>query len=421
MKWASIFIPVLPARLISALEAPCPYIVGIERRYENLQLPEDDYVLVDLDNDTIEVTSSPHSLPRQVRRKLTSLLQLAAPHHNRFGVPVGPPPYAIETFPYDAFSSENPELFTQNPLPSTLAKYVSQNSTSFGDPESVISPRSSVFNAFLQSKHDHTRVERPSTARSTRPSPPPSVSPSSSHFPNIPATTITRSDSGFALTATLREKRSGHFEAMSRRSSSFASMDRAPILRRPSGQFPGHSSAHSASAISIDTKSSHGYAPSTYAASTMAASTIMPNMLMQPVRNTESTTWVEGHYFEVKRDETITPCSICDEKPDSDGIYKCAGCSVHAHGRCLGQVSLVCPAAFHPDRIRAAFVRCFASLFYTYRKYLRSPNNQQKAAGRLFAFDMDGFARSLPDEHGEYVAMLRQTQGEYPSTLQIKS
>ncbi|KND94538.1 DENN domain-containing protein [Tolypocladium ophioglossoides CBS 100239] len=31
--WASIFIPVLPARLISALEAPCPYIVGVERRY----------------------------------------------------------------------------------------------------------------------------------------------------------------------------------------------------------------------------------------------------------------------------------------------------------------------------------------------------------------------------------------------------
>jgi hypothetical protein len=88
LKWASIFIPVLPARLLSALEAPCPYIVGIERRYEKIELPDDDYVFVDLDQDTIESTSPPRTLPRPQRRKLVSLLQLAALHHNSYGVPV---------------------------------------------------------------------------------------------------------------------------------------------------------------------------------------------------------------------------------------------------------------------------------------------------------------------------------------------
>ena len=52
--WSGVLIPVLPARLIQALEAPCPYIVGIERRYEKVELPSEDFVLVDLDADKIE-------------------------------------------------------------------------------------------------------------------------------------------------------------------------------------------------------------------------------------------------------------------------------------------------------------------------------------------------------------------------------
>ncbi|KAE9377758.1 DENN-domain-containing protein [Stipitochalara longipes BDJ] len=411
LKWASIFIPVLPARLISALEAPCPYIVGIERRYDRIELPEDDYVLVDLDQDMIESSAAPTPLPRQQRRKLIALLQLAAPHHNKCGVPVGPPPYAIETFPYDAFSSENEAIFTQNATQSSLAKYVSQNSTTFGEPDMGAVRRPLVFNAFLQSKNDHSRVERPSTSRSNKTSSPPSsVSPVSGSFPALPTTPISRNDSGFALSATLREKRSGHFDTSSRRSGSFG-IERQPTLRRPSIPFSnGHSASLSTSALSVDSKSTYGYAPSTYAASTLAASTIMPNMMMQPVRNTDTTIWVEGHCFVSHSNDTSSVCSICDEKPDGDGPYKCMTCSTVSHGRCLGQVSLVCPAAFHADRVRAAFVRCFASLFFTYRKYLNRPTREQKNSGQIYGFDMDGFLRSLPHEQQEYAAMLKQTQ-----------
>jgi hypothetical protein len=421
LKWASIFIPVLPARLLSALEAPCPYIVGIERRYERIELPDDDYVLVDLDQDIIESTSAPISLPKQQRRKLVSLLQLAAPHHNRCGVPVGPPPYAIETFPYDAFSSENAAIFTQNAPSSSLAQYVSQNSTTFGETDPKASKRPLVFNAFLQSKNDHTRVERPSTSRSSKASPPPSVSPVSGNFPPLPTTPISRNDSGFALTATLREKRSGHFDGSSRRSGSFG-VDRQPTLRRPSIPFVnGHSSSLSTSALSMDSKSVYGYAPSTYAASTLAASTIMPNMLMQAVRNTDTTVWVEGHCLVWQANDATSVCSICDDKSEGDGIYKCSSCTTVSHGRCLGQVSLVCPAAFHADRVRSAFVRCFASLFYTYRKYLGRPTREQKSSGQLYGFNMDGFLKSLPHEQHEYILMLKQTQGNISLSLPLSS
>ncbi|KFY83813.1 hypothetical protein V500_09883 [Pseudogymnoascus sp. VKM F-4518 (FW-2643)] len=412
-KWASIFIPVLPARLISALEAPCPYIVGIERRYENVDLPDDDYVLVDLDNDTIESTTPPVSLPRQQRRKLFSLLQLAAPHHNKFGVPVGPPPYAIETFPYDAFSGEIPSLFTQNSAPSTLSKFVSQSSTTFVEENVKTTSRPLVFNAFLQSKNDHTRVERPSTSKSNTPSSPPqtAISPNSTHFPNMPNTPMTRNESGFTLTSTLKEKRSGHFEPISRRSSSFGVGDNVPY-RKPEPRFTaGHSASLSASAISIDSKSIYGYAPSSYAVSTLAASTVMPSMLMQPVSSSSETVWVEGHCLNWESRDTSSVCSVCDEKADSDGTYGCSGCSITAHSRCLGQVSLICPSAFNADKVRAAFVRCFASFLYTYRKHLKpATTKEQKAAKQIYAFEMEGFERSLPGEMSEYVGALRQTQ-----------
>lgn len=416
MTWAGVFIPVLPARLIQALEAPCPYIVGIERRYEKVELPEDDFVLVDLDQDEIESTTRPTPMPRQQRRKLTSLLQVAAPHHNRCGVPIGPPAYAIESFPGDAFSSENPAVFSGFAPKTSLAKYVSLNSTSFGEsaPGSAAPPP--MFNAFVPTATFHHSIERPSTSRSTKPSSPPSpsASPSSASFPPLPMTPVSRNDSGFG---TLREKRSGHFDALSKRSSTYA-VDRNPTARRPSIPFSGHSSNHSTSfsmaTINGDGHAMSSYAPSTYAQSTLAASTIMPNMLMQPVRNNETTQWMEGHCLQWRPRDDRSTCSICDEKADG-GIYKCSGCSVSAHGRCAQQVCLPCPAAFHPEQVRAAFVRCFASLFYTYRKFLLPATSEQKKSGMVYRFNMDGFLKSLPHENADYLRVLQQTQGK-PST-----
>ncbi|KAG9257390.1 AEX-3 domain-containing protein [Emericellopsis atlantica] len=424
IKWASIFIPVLPARLISALDAPCPYIVGVERRYEKIELPDDDYVLVDLDNDTIDATSQPVRLPRPIRRKLHSLLQVAAPHKLRCGVATGPPPYAMESFPYDAFSTENGSLFTPKAVPGTLGKWVAQSSSTFGAPDPTVELLPPVFNAFAVAPTDSAKSDRPGTSKSSKTSPQSSVSPVSMNFPPMPTTPISRSDSGYALAATLREKRSGHFrDEKGRRSSSFGfeHPPMPPPQHRPSLPFlNGHQTNMSISSISAESMSSlggggggsggGGYAPSTYAQSTIAASTIMPQMQVQPVHNTDTTIWVEGHCFNWTAKSTAS-CTICTDKAEEDGIYICSGCNATSHGRCLGVVSVVCPEAFLQDRVRAAFVRCQASLFYTYRKYLGRPNKQQKTNGQLFAFDMDGFIKSLPYDQQEYATMLRETQG----------
>ncbi|KAI5784595.1 AEX-3 domain-containing protein [Geopyxis carbonaria] len=408
LNWLGIYIPVLPARLISALEAPCPYIVGIERRYDKIELPDEDFVCADLDSDVIISSNPPSPLPRQQRRKLVSLLQAAAPHHNRYGVPIGPPQYVIETYPYDQFMSEHPTIYSPSAPASTLSKYVNLTSTSFGDAGgSGFAPRPPIFNAFLQSKSENLgRNERPSTSGTIRGVSPPSPhSPQSSMHP--PGSAVSRNDSGFTLTATLRGKRSGNFDAVSRRSSSFG-FDRTPTLRRPSLPFANHSPSPSTSSLGSSSNDGHSisnvsnaYPPSIFAPSTLAASTIMPNMLMQP--------WVEGHRLNWQPLDYDSTCSICDEKSE-DGMYSCENCRVVLHSRCAHHVVLPCAVAFYPDQIRASFVRCFASLFYTYRKYLGPPSSDGKKGGKIFRFNMDGFLKSMPHENSIYVQMLEQTQ-----------
>lgn len=102
-------------------------------------------------------------------------------------------------------------------------------------------------------------------------------------------------------------------------------------------------------------------------------------------------------------------CSVCTERTD-EGVYTCSACHVIAHSRCLHEINLPCAHCFFPDQVRAAFVRCFASLFFTYRKYLGPPTSDGKKAGKLHRFNMDGFLKSMPQENSAYIQMMEQTQ-----------
>lgn len=87
------------------------------------------------------------------------------------------------------------------------------------------------------------------------------------------------------------------------------------------------------------------------------------------------------------------------------------------HDRCSHQICLPCPVSFHPEQIRAAFVRCFASLLYTYKKFLRPASGDKKKSGMTYSFNMEAFLKSLPNEHAEYMAVLQQTQGKLLSHM----
>lgn len=423
LEWTGVLIPVLPARLIQALEAPCPYIVGIERRYEKVELPTDDFVLIDLDNNMIESTIQPTPLPRHQRRKLLSLLQLAAPQHSRCHVPTGPPAYAIETYPWDSFMSESKATFTSKAPATNLAKYVGLNSSAFGS--TAVAPGSyspPIFNVFLHARNEagpsrgysSRGSERPGTSSTMRasasPPSPRESSPTSGYFPPPPAPS-SRNDSGMALQASLREKRSGHFDAASRRSSSLG------MTRRPSAPFLGHASNLSVTTLNTEYGGGSTYAPSVYAQSTIAASTIVPQSTMQPTGSNEGNCWAEGHFFQVQPWDDKLTCAICDDLAE-ENMYKCSACKLTVHNRCSSMVCLPCDAAFHPDQVRAAFVRCFASLFYTYKKFLMPASGDKKKSGMYYNFNMDAFMKSLPSEHAEYIVVLQQTQGKLELILQ---
>ena len=210
----------------------------------------------------------------------------------------------------------------------------------------MASARGLIFNAFLQAKDPNSRGSdyRPATSSNARMASPPSprLSPTSNHFPPVPSTPISRNDSAYALQASLREKRSGHFDVASRRSSSVSflsyvikspsvaydflkfGVDRLPPNRRPSQPWMSHMSTPSTSTLGSDYRSASSYAPSVYAQSTLPASTIMPGVLMQPVRNTEMTKWVEGHCLNWKSHDKNGVCAVCEDRSD-EGVYKCNG------------------------------------------------------------------------------------------------
>lgn len=423
-KWAGVYIPVLPSRLVQALEAPCPYICGIDRSYEKWDLPDDDFVLVDLDKNELQSTAHPPPLPKQIRRKLMSLLSLAAPQHQSFGVTPGPPAYAIETFPYNSFAADHPSVFTGIAQSTNLSKLVSLSSTMFG-PQAAADTirRAPILNAFLANGPTRGKsIDRPRTASTARqPSQPDSTSPVTSNFPPAPLTPTSRNDSGYALQTSLREKRSGHFDSYSKRNPSISGLSTQlsslgarrrpsiPFNNAPASRHGASPSTTSFSPADMPYHSTSTYAPSTYAQSTLAASTIMPHLQIQPVHNTATTQWVEGHMLSLRPRDGPSTCVLCDEKA-LDSYFRCLGCGFVVHGACAPQITVPCPVAFYPDQVRAAFVRAFAALLYTYRKHLVTPNKDQRKAGQIAALDLAAFMKPLERDHAEYIEMLSQTQ-----------
>lgn len=412
LEWAGVYIPVLPSRLVQALDAPCPYICGINRNYEKYDLPEDDYVLVDLDRNELHSIAPPPCLPQRQRRKLMSLLHQAAPLHHSFGVTTGPPAYAVETFPNNAFSAEIDSVFTAVARSTNLDKLTSLSSASFG-PQAVSDSlcRAPMLNVFLASGPtmgnpvERQRPRTSSTARQSTYTDSDGMSPTSGSFPHAFNSTTSRHDSGYALQTSLREKRSGHFDAQSKRSISVPQQ----MFRKASLPFVRHNASPSTTSYPETMRNGSTYANSTYAQSTLAASSIMPNMYVQPARNVEGTYWVEGHYLQWQSTDRPSTCVLCDDKA-SDGYYRCSGCGLVVHDRCASQITIPCSAAFYPDQIRAAFARGLATLFYSYRKFMHPAPLQKKKLGAVYQFDHDAFNRSLPSDHAAYMEMLHQTQ-----------
>ncbi|KAJ3315495.1 hypothetical protein HDV04_003037 [Boothiomyces sp. JEL0838] len=97
--WHHILIPVLPKRLLNYLQAPVPFLVGIQKKsfpeWRTAEWRPPDAAVVDIDNDVLDFTPVKVKLPGRERRKLISILEkysgksntATSPAYKNLGVP----------------------------------------------------------------------------------------------------------------------------------------------------------------------------------------------------------------------------------------------------------------------------------------------------------------------------------------------
>ncbi|KAK5822723.1 AEX-3 domain-containing protein [Linnemannia elongata] len=105
LYWQGVYIPILPAALMTCLQAPVPYIIGVERSCCDAEFPPEEACVVDLEKGTIDVQLAPMQLPARPRRKLVQSLEMYAPtsagqrNLNSTNAAFGPPDYVKFAYP----------------------------------------------------------------------------------------------------------------------------------------------------------------------------------------------------------------------------------------------------------------------------------------------------------------------------------
>ncbi|KAK3814129.1 MAG: AEX-3 domain-containing protein [Benniella sp.] len=160
LYWHGVYIPILPAALMTCLQAPVPYIIGIERSCCDSDFPPEDACVVDLDNGTVKVQRAPLPLPPRPRRKLIQSLEQCAPFSisrrsttgSERDESFGPPKYIQEAYPNSRLTlfcgisraprKGNRADSLRPPAPSTLSTITSGSSIQESSP--AVSRRAST-------------------------------------------------------------------------------------------------------------------------------------------------------------------------------------------------------------------------------------------------------------------------------------
>ncbi|KAK9476611.1 AEX-3 domain-containing protein [Lipomyces japonicus] len=400
-KWQSVFIPVLPQRLSGCLGMPVPFIIGLHRTSLDLDLPDDDFVLCDLDANTVDSSSTPPLLPTSIRNKLQNLLLLAAPLHSHpFNIPYGTPAYYLQTFPHDSFVMPDSSLLSNDPPHDGIFKLVSENSSSFriADPN-VSCP---ILNAFAYNTQPRQIASKPELQG-------PEIV-----VPSIPSKHNRRSSIQHIKSAS----KSGIQSFASNLRNKNASLSFAPghKINNASVQNLESTSPVSITSPTTETLISSADNISDFSAnrSSLSISEGLSINQSPPVSSQMHCEVIEGH---ILRSSTGTssssPCAVCFEVLHGEVLLKCSSCSLYSHSKCLPALALPClPTCFHRDRVRVAFVKAMSSMFLNYRKYRTSISSTggSLTGGKFFKFESKEFLNSRPKDQLPYLRFILNTQ-----------
>ncbi|KAF9909377.1 hypothetical protein EC991_008762 [Linnemannia zychae] len=171
LYWQGVYIPILPSALMTCLQAPVPYIIGVERRSRDADFPPEDACVVDLDKGIIDVQLPPTPLPPRQRRKLIQSLEQYAPTSaiKRSAAvqnpALGPPVYVQEAFPHSRLTlfcgvsraprwgrrGTDPHVRPLPPVPGGPG----DRSTVHGDPRGAYAANSSSISTASTSRDQH--------------------------------------------------------------------------------------------------------------------------------------------------------------------------------------------------------------------------------------------------------------------------
>ncbi|KAI8139770.1 AEX-3 domain-containing protein [Fennellomyces sp. T-0311] len=423
--WQFVFIPVLPRRLLTCLQAPVPYIIGFMGDMSDVEEHiAEDTCIVNLDSNTMHQYKSTTTIPDRQRRKLYTAIEQYAPlHGSRYRIPYGVPLSVKEMFPNSRMLLSCGRSKVQNTYDapqrtSNVSEFSnsiwSNNTTTSGRPLSGIwssnaSNRSSNDSSTsLSTSLDVPLPAMPQYPGSVKLAKQGSASTSSLHTP--------------PMSPTVSKNRLHHHHPSSQRSSMAVQRhgsthsSRSDIVRRSESTSQpaannGRSSMQSSSSDSSNSKEAKTKRRlSTFMSKPRAAfqqnnlsdtsvdtvgspriSVTSPynrghhhqeyshqgREIMRRVKH------IEGHIMtEVFSRELVSlqgyRC-LCGKAVSefSDGedarvrqrmFMRCQECHLVTHDTCTDQILHACiPACFNERKVQEAFLRMFASLLYNYR------------------------------------------------------
>ena len=173
-SWQHALIPIMPERLLGYLEAPMPFIVGLERKTipKNINFTELEVVVVDLDYNTVKNPAKLLGLSESRRKKLVNHLYKNVPTSIRLGEKSKPPSYTTDTYPQGnimVFSGKSligeKLLYTREDSVSTLDTVSPNNNNSSNNKESRNSMSFTSLNQISEENQQasHATINRHST------------------------------------------------------------------------------------------------------------------------------------------------------------------------------------------------------------------------------------------------------------------
>ncbi|KAG0978111.1 hypothetical protein G6F29_009558 [Rhizopus arrhizus] len=406
--WQFVYIPVLPERLLTCLQAPVPYMVGFQGTMAELDdhVP-DDACIVNMDSNTMHQSQRSMPLPDRQRRKLQVALEQYAPLHTRCKIPYGVPLPVQHTFPKgklilrcnrskttdtyvsparlprDSESSDtnsiwsnttsfisNPTSFMSNPfgLSSNISTQSSSSSnTSYEDESSMPHLPQFPGSAFFSNHYASSST----TSLQSAPVSPirPSMSNSSlkSHQQRVsmPITAANPTSNGHHSYRKAGQRQSEPpLKGNGNASFSFDQGDMtknriSTFMSKPMAVFQ-QETTHPSPRISVSAPhSTHEFDPYYY------------NQVRRRVKHMEGHIMAEVFSSELDRFQGYR-CVCGKQVVVEDGRPRmfmcCQGCQLVTHDNCTDQILHPClPSCFDEQKIQNAFIRMFASLLYNYR------------------------------------------------------